>query len=52
MEGKLYRFNVSPNSRVFACLSYLASGFKVFIIVFSSYICGLDYYYGLLKSNI
>ena len=52
MEGMLYHFNALPNSRFFACLSCLASRFKVFTIEFSSYICGLSYYYGWLKSNI
>ena len=50
--GKLHRFSASPDSRVFACLSCLASGFRVFAIIFSSYICGLSYYFGWLKSNI
>ena len=52
MEGKLHRFSASPDSRVFACLSCLANGFRVFDIIFSSYICDLSYYFGWLKSNI
>ena len=52
MEGKLHCFSASLNSRVFVCLSYLASGFRVFDIVFSSYICDLSYYFGWLKFNI
>ena len=45
MEGKLHSFSALPNSRVFACLSCLVNGFRVFAIVFSSYICDLSYYF-------
>ena len=51
-RAKLHWFSASPDSRVLACLSCLASGFRVFAIIFSSYICGLSYYFGWLKSNI